>query len=77
MGFYDGTVDDNEGIEWAILKENRFKLFSLDVSWNYLVWFRLRGGIRDLSVIMLYIKQSSDEYSEVSDKIWQEKFLDC
>ena len=31
--------------------------------------FGRRGGIRDLSVIMLYIKQSSDKYSEVSDKI--------
>ena len=39
--------------------------------------FGRRGGIRDLSVIMLYIKQSSDEYSEVSDKISQEKFLVC
>ena len=33
-GFMTGTVDDNKGIKWAILKENRLKLLSLDVIWN-------------------------------------------
>ena len=38
-GFMTGSVDDNKGIKWAIIKEKRLKLLSLDVSWNYLVLF--------------------------------------
>ena len=38
--------------------------------------FGRRGCIRDQSVINLYIKQSSDEYGEVSDNIFRNSPVD-